>query len=171
MAFTEKLKLEVKRAGHFCCCVCRAAGVEIHHLIPQCEGGPDTFDNAAPLCPSCHETYGANPTKKKFLTEARDFWYEVCEKKHAPQGMALSEIKNLLTDEFSDIKKILEAVSNNERIEGEKLLDEVEVVRYLLVKHKDTDTPNLEIFDTIWNDEDLPELRLQFLRRHGELFF
>jgi hypothetical protein len=53
---------------------------EIHHIVPAAEGGPDTDDNAAPLCPSCHETYGANSTKRKFIREARDFWYELCQR-------------------------------------------------------------------------------------------
>jgi hypothetical protein len=52
--------------------------VEVHHIVPEAEAGPDTEDNAAPLCPSCHETYGANPDKRKFIREARDFWYELC---------------------------------------------------------------------------------------------
>ena len=80
MAFSEQQKLEIRRRAHFRCCLCRALGVEIHHIVPAAEGGPDTDDNAAPLCPSCHETYGANPTKRKFIREVRDFWYELCER-------------------------------------------------------------------------------------------
>jgi hypothetical protein len=50
----------------------------VHHIVPQEENGPDSEDNAAPLCPSCHETYGANPQKRRFIREARDFWYDIC---------------------------------------------------------------------------------------------
>ncbi|MEQ9455604.1 MAG: HNH endonuclease [Phycisphaeraceae bacterium] len=28
--------------------------LEVHHLVPLSEGGPDTVDNAAGLCPTCH---------------------------------------------------------------------------------------------------------------------
>jgi hypothetical protein len=28
--------------------------LEVHHIVPLSEGGPDTVDNAAALCPNCH---------------------------------------------------------------------------------------------------------------------
>jgi 5-methylcytosine-specific restriction endonuclease McrA len=96
MAFSETLKSEIRKRAHFCCCLCHALGVEIHHIVPQADDGEDTEDNAAPLCPSCHETYGANPEKRKFLREARDFWYEVCAKRYAPDPDRLDEISRLL---------------------------------------------------------------------------
>jgi hypothetical protein len=49
MAFTETLKLTVKRKAHFSCCLCHSLGVEVHHIVPQAEGGPDTEDHAAPF--------------------------------------------------------------------------------------------------------------------------
>jgi len=96
MAFTESTKLKVRRNAHFQCCLCKALGVEIHHIIPQEEGGPDTEENAAPLCPSCHETYGANTQKRKFILEARDFWYEICKKRYASDSMQLDDIQRVL---------------------------------------------------------------------------
>src|SRR2546425_13353225 len=54
-----------------------AAG-DTSHIIPTADGGPDTEDNAAPLCPSCHDIYGANPVKRKLIREVRNFWYELC---------------------------------------------------------------------------------------------
>lgn len=79
-------------------------GVEVHHIIPQEEGGPDTEDNAAPLCPSCHETYGANPQKRKFLKEARDLWYEICERRYASDPQRLDDLKRLLTNIESHVQ-------------------------------------------------------------------
>lgn len=81
MAFSEALKIEVRKKTHLCCCLCKSLGVEVHHIIPQSENGTDTEDNAAPLCPSCHEIYGLNLQKRKFIKEARDLWYEICKKK------------------------------------------------------------------------------------------
>jgi hypothetical protein len=98
MSFSDDLKLQVKRRAHFMCCLCHALGVEVHHVLPQEDGGRDTEDNAAPLCPSCHETYGANPQKRKFIREARDLWYEICEKRFAPDPDRLDEIGTLLKD-------------------------------------------------------------------------
>jgi hypothetical protein len=104
MSFAESLKETVRRKAHLRCCVCRSFGVEIHHIVPEAEGGPDVLENAAPLCPSCHETYGANTTKRKLIREVRDLWYELCEKQEplVPQA-ALQEIaaslKNVATKE------------------------------------------------------------------------
>ena len=112
MAFSEALKLKVRKKAHLSCCLCKAIGVEVHHIIPQEENGPDTEENAAPLCPSCHEAYGANPQKRKFIREARDLWYEICEKRYASDIDRLDEIKRLLQntvsyDDFQEFKEEL----------------------------------------------------------------
>ena len=78
MNFTEKTKLLVKQKSNFRCCICNTIGVEIHHIIPKSEQGNNQIDNAAPLCPTCHELYGDNPKKRKFIREIRDFWYRKC---------------------------------------------------------------------------------------------
>lgn len=101
MAFSEPLKAKIRRKSHHQCCLCKAIGVEVHHIIPQEEGGPDTEENAAPLCPSCHETYGANPQKRKFLREARDLWYEICEKRYASDADRLARIEDRITSTIS----------------------------------------------------------------------
>jgi len=93
MAFPESLKVKIRRKCHMCCCLCRTIGVEIHHILPQEEGGPDSEDNAAPLCPTCHEIYGANPSKRKFIREARDLWYEICESRYSDLGV-IEEVRN-----------------------------------------------------------------------------
>src|SRR6266496_1585898 len=110
MAFSEALKLKVRKKAHLSCCLCKAIGVEVHHIIPQEEGGPDTEENAAPLCPSCHEAYGANPQKRKFIREARDLWYEIFEKRYASDPDRLDEIKRLLqkTVSYGDFQEFKE---------------------------------------------------------------
>jgi hypothetical protein len=112
MSFSEILKSKVRKKAHFSCCLCKAIGIEVHHIVPQEQGGPDTEDNAAPLCPSCHETYGANPEKRKFIREARDLWYEICEKRYAPDSSKLDDIKKALEkmvsyDDFQRFKEEL----------------------------------------------------------------
>lgn len=114
MPFSEDLKLEVKKKSHFACCLCHALGVEIHHILPQSEGGADTEENAAPLCPSCHEIYGANPQKRKFITEARDFWYEICSKRYASDPNVLTEIANRLEQSVSkaDFQAAIDSITS-----------------------------------------------------------
>jgi hypothetical protein len=112
MAFSEAFKTNIRKRAHFMCCVCKAIGVEVHNITPQEEGGPDSEDNAAPLCPACHETYGANPRKRKFIREARDHWYEICEKRFASDLKLLNEIKKLVSNTVSreDLRAFREEV-------------------------------------------------------------
>ena len=107
MPFSEKLKKNVRRRAHFSCCLCKNIGVEIHHIIPQEEGGLDIDKNAAPLCPSCHETYGANPQKRKFISEARDLWYEICEKRYATDPQQLKLLEDALTRIDDRVSKLV----------------------------------------------------------------
>lgn len=96
MPFSESTKISVRRRSHFLCCLCHSLGVEVHHIIPHEEGGLDTAENAAPLCPTCHGIYGSNSSKRKFIREARDLWYEICEKRFASASDTIDEIVNLL---------------------------------------------------------------------------
>ena len=82
MPFPEQLKEKIRERALFHCCLCQKISVslEIHHIIPEAENGPDTEDNAAPLCPSCHGDFGGNPEKRSRIREMRDRWYDICEK-------------------------------------------------------------------------------------------
>jgi len=82
MGFSEELKLKVKRRSAFQCCRCREIGVEVHHIVPEADGGADVEENAAPLCPNCHTRFGDNPKKRKEIKQMRDWWYNVCDEKH-----------------------------------------------------------------------------------------
>ena len=77
MAFSKKTRLAAKKRSAFRCCICHKPFVEVHHIIPEEQGGADTLDNAAPLCASCHDLYGGNPDKRKTLREMRDDWWDV----------------------------------------------------------------------------------------------
>jgi hypothetical protein len=118
MGFSEELKLNVTRKAHFSCCLCHSIGVEIHHIIPQSEGGLDIEDNAAPLCPSCHETYGANPQKRKFIREVREFWYEICERRFTSDQDRMDRLENFLQqittkeDLSQAVREVLSQLSN-----------------------------------------------------------
>ncbi len=73
------------------CCVChryKGVKVEVHHIVQEADGGPNTFDNAIALCFDCHADAGHyNPRHSrgtKFspaeLRKAKDSWLEiVCE--------------------------------------------------------------------------------------------
>lgn len=51
------------------CCICgefRGSKIELHHIIPRAQGGPDTYENCIPLCFDCHaEVEAYNPKHPK----------------------------------------------------------------------------------------------------------
>ena len=83
MAFAKAIKEEVRKRADFRCCACsvRSMGLEVHHIVPQKEGGDDFIENAAPLCPSCHRDYGGNPDLRSRIREMRDALYERCKER------------------------------------------------------------------------------------------
>lgn len=112
MGFSEKVKKKVKQKSAFRCCWCQSSlDIEVHHVVPQEEGGPDTIENAAPLCPTCHSLVGANPKKRKQLKERRDWWYNVVEKMYPDNIMPikiLNEIHSVVKALRFDQEKIEE---------------------------------------------------------------
>ncbi len=83
MPFPEDVKTEALDRAHYSCVVCRTPSVslQVHHIIPQGEDGPDTIDNACPLCPNHHADLGGNKEKRKMLRQMRDFWWDSCEER------------------------------------------------------------------------------------------
>lgn len=86
MPFNEKTKEDAMVACGRRCCICHeycGNKMEVHHIVPQKDGGEDTFENAIPLCFNCHAevaSYNTNHPKgvkfsKSELTRHRDNWY------------------------------------------------------------------------------------------------
>lgn len=146
MAFSEALKTKVRKRAHLACCLCKSMGVEVHHIVPQEEHGADTEENAAPLCPSCHETYGANPQKRKFIREARELWYEICAKRFATDPDRLDEIKHLLknTVSYDDFMAFKDELLSRMRGELDTPRTEEEIIHEIDV-----------FFDKVWYNRHL----------------
>lgn len=69
-----------------CCCICHkfcGTKIELHHIVPQADGGADTVENCIPLCFDCHaEATHYNPDHPKGrrfssteLKRHRDAWF------------------------------------------------------------------------------------------------
>ena len=122
MPFSESIKLEVKKRAAFRCYRCQNIGIDIHHIIPEKDGGPSDISNAAPLCQNCHDQFGDNPQKRKELTQMRDWWYETCDHKYGKRGPddleVLAQINTNLEQihdgqqEIGELKKILSDYSS-----------------------------------------------------------
>ena len=82
MGFSDSIKQEVRRKACYRCCICeKPRFLHIHHIIPSEESGPDTLENATALCVKCHDTYGHDKSKRKWIRERRDWWYGQCKNK------------------------------------------------------------------------------------------
>jgi hypothetical protein len=119
MPFSEQTKLEVKQKAAFRCCRCQSIGVDVHHIIPEKDGGLDDISNAAPLCPSCHDYFGDNPSKRKEITQMRDWWYSRIDKIWLSTGVesvTLSQIdakvSNIQNQDISELKSLLKVISD-----------------------------------------------------------
>lgn len=118
MPFSESVKLEVKKKAGFQCCRCREIGIDIHHIIPQANGGTDDINNAAPLCQNCHDRFGANPEKRKEIRQMRDWWYEVILEKY-PSGQnsqtekRLAGINELILKMHNDHKDSMDSLKQD----------------------------------------------------------
>src|SRR5437867_13338071 len=112
MDFPESVKLDAKRRANFQCVICRrSVFLHVHHIIPQEEGGPGDLDNAAPLCVECHDLYGNDPTKRKWIREARDWWWAHCLKQEAaPAALALLAKFDQLQTEVAEGRRELAEV-------------------------------------------------------------
>src|SRR5262245_36110936 len=80
---------ELLKGCHRGCCICHqfcGVKIETDHIVPKAEGGPDTIDNAIPVCFECHaEIHSYNdkhPRGRKFRPEElrghKEQWLEIC---------------------------------------------------------------------------------------------
>jgi hypothetical protein len=148
MAFSEKIKLLAKQKSTFRCCLCHKPFVEIHHIVPQAEGGADELDNAAPLCSSCHDLYGGNPEKRKTIRQMRDYWWNVIEKrrKNLTESLDLDKFCEIPTDEnWEGVLHSKGIALYHVVFEGEGFEGSVEHI-YRLVKNAQDNHPNQKRF-------------------------
>ena len=86
MPFTRAVREQALIAAARHCCVCRrykGIKLEVHHLLPEADGGTNTIENAIVLCFDCHTDAGHyNPRhprgikySKAELIRARDTWF------------------------------------------------------------------------------------------------
>ncbi len=183
MSFPEKLKVEIRTQCHHKCCLCQSIGVEIHHIIPQEKGGENTLDNAAPLCAHCHETYGANPTKRKMIREARDNWLSICKTRYASDSSRLQEIHERVSrlesaleisaDKSAPERGTYEHLLKDEHIErtsesgmalGSIISRIIEFPKLLPIKQQSLSVTHALLFETEGSPEDEKDLEYNIIR-------
>jgi len=79
MPFSDATKSEAKARAHYRCVICQEPYfLDVHHITREVDGGANTIENAAPLCPNCHTWFGHDPAKRREVTAKRDWWWERC---------------------------------------------------------------------------------------------
>lgn len=90
MPFPDSIKEGALIRSRRCCCVCQEfAGLytNVHHIVPESDGGSNDLENAIVLCLRCHGEAGhynirhpiGNKYSRKELRRHRDAWWEWCE--------------------------------------------------------------------------------------------
>lgn len=91
--FPLQVRLDALIACQRQCCLCherKHTRIQCHHIIPQAEGGSDSFDNCIPLCPDCHaevmafnykHPFGGTPYHPSELKRRRNDWYAAVQRK------------------------------------------------------------------------------------------
>lgn len=88
MPFPRAVKDELLVKAHRHCCICHknaGTNMEVHHIVPEANGGNDSRENGIPLCLDCHanvEHYNVrHPRGNKFTPEElrkhRDQWFAI----------------------------------------------------------------------------------------------
>ncbi|NWF91435.1 MAG: HNH endonuclease [Syntrophaceae bacterium] len=119
MGFSKEIRTKVLIAAARHCCVChryKGVKVEVHHIIPEADGGDDSFENAIALCFDCHNDAGhynnCHPRGSKFspreLRLARDTWYKIVSEKyiHPPSEPDHFYCRYLICKDFEILKEI-----------------------------------------------------------------
>lgn len=89
MPFSQTIKEEALLRSKRHCCLCHKFGsrnVNVHHMLQEAAGGPNTLDNAIVLCLDCHADVGhynpQHPLGVKYqideLKKHRDNWWGLC---------------------------------------------------------------------------------------------
>ena len=149
MGFSEKLKLETKKRANFRCCMCRALIVDVHHIIPQKDGGDDSLQNASTLCGSCHRTYGNNPDHRKTIRDMRDHWVAICEQQNNSFPLLETPILEKIDSMDNNIEDIKTTLSNYfkeaaTQIEKAKSLENISSLTFAV-----SSGSNLNIYDEL----------------------
>ena len=106
--------------------------MEVHHIVPEADGGPDTIDNAIVLCFDCHADAGhynpRQPRGTKFspaeLRAARDMWFLIVKGNRIEVPVADERVytRFLLCKSFSAIAEIIKGDLTNMPVSGPRLV-------------------------------------------------
>src|SRR6266540_1761061 len=122
MPFPPRVREKALVASARHCCVChryKGVRVEVHHIVPEVNGGANTLDNAITLCFDCHADAGhysiLHPRGTKFssneLKLARDVWHKTVKKNEItdePRQQDSLYCRYLICRDFGAIREVVQ---------------------------------------------------------------
>jgi hypothetical protein len=121
MPFTEEVRITALTAAARHCCVChryKGVKIEVHHIVPESEGGPNTSDNAIALCFDCHTDAGHynadHPRGTRFsrreLRRHRELWHTLVQRNGIEQPAHNESLhcRYLVRRQYGAIREIVE---------------------------------------------------------------
>jgi hypothetical protein len=126
MAFSQSVRTTTLLWCDRHCCLCKKAcgtNIEIHHIVPESDGGSDEIDNAMPLCFDCHsevmkyndEHPRGNKYKPAELRARREQVYEEFTRHLVPpiDAQITNRLPNNQKREFPDVGFLLRHVGQS----------------------------------------------------------
>jgi len=120
MPFPQTVKTDAMVACERHCCLCKelkATKMECHHIVPEADGGSNTFENCIPLCFDCHAEVGAynpnHPRGTKYssdeLKQRRDAWYQEVKARRTLRDFVRSGNEPIELESFEEARSVAEA--------------------------------------------------------------
>ena len=144
MPFTQKIKDEAKWRSAYRCCVCHDVFVEVHHILPEADGGPSTIENAAPLCAKHHDLFGGNPEKRATIRAMRNAWWQEVKEIRAARTDFLERnpLFNVAAVENSDSALLETPAKLYHMVQEHDDFAKTAQTLWSLLKHVQTERPN-----------------------------
>jgi cytochrome c553 len=104
--------------------------MEVHHIVPQSEGGQDTIENAIALCFDCHAEVGSynpkHPKGRKFspreLMKHKEQWLKQCSSRSTSREMEKVPKDTLSEKDLRNFEAIFEKIR----------LDDLRITQYIV---------------------------------------
>jgi hypothetical protein len=161
MPFSKKIQKNALIKSHRRCSVCHefaGRAVNVHHIIQEADGGPNTIDNAIVLCLRCHSEAGhynpRHPIGIKYspeeLRQHRDKWIKLCESNPPPTVTAIADVlwKRIYTSQDLHKYALLFKLKNN----TEKTINNWKI-NLCFPSRVPVDLKNVDVLDTEFIDE------------------
>lgn len=174
MPFPQRVKDEAMVACERHCCLChqfKGTKIECHHIVPEANGGSNTFDNCIPLCFDCHAEVGAynreHPRGTRYsareLKQRREGSYEEIKNRRTLRDPQRQGVEPIELESFDATRRLAEDSTDPENprrsvVQGWKLLADA-MMKMTGVVAENLDPLSSEVSRALKKVKDSPRVR------------